>query len=136
MSASNKLKIYFVVGEESGDILGSNLIDTFANFSIQVDPVGLGGQRMQARGVKSLFDIADLSVMGISGVLGRFPLLLRRIKQTADDVIKEKPDVLLLIDSPDFSYRVRATSVFSPISESESMSSVNTMSELAQLTRL
>lgn len=109
MSASGQnhsLKIYFVIGEESGDALGSKLIDTFKHMNVDVSAVGLAGPRMQERGVASLFDVSELSVMGISGVVARLPGLLRRISQTAGDVIRHKPDVLLLIDSPDFSYRV------------------------------
>jgi lipid-A-disaccharide synthase len=104
--SAKALKLYFVVGEESGDILGSGLLDTFAKKGVQVEPVGLGGTRMQERGLSSLFDIADISVMGFSGVIIQLPRLLKRIRQTVADVLDKKPDVLVLIDSPDFSYRV------------------------------
>lgn len=98
--------MYFVVGEESGDALGARLIDTFSEIGIPVDPMGLAGRRMQERGVESLFDVSDISVMGISGVVAQLPKLLNRIKKTASDVIAKQPDVLILIDSPEFSYRV------------------------------
>jgi len=98
--------VYFVVGEESGDILGANLIDTFAEMNQPIAPIGMAGKRMQERGVKSLFEISEISVMGISGVLSQLPGLLGKIKRTARDVISEDPDVLVLIDSPEFSYRV------------------------------
>lgn len=101
-----KLKIYFVVGEESGDALGEKLLNAFDDLSQEIDPMGLGGSRMKARGVDSLFDISELSVMGVSAVVKKLPNLLKRINQTVNDVIEEKPDVLLLIDSPEFSYRV------------------------------
>ncbi len=106
MTEPDNLKVYFVVGEESGDILGSKLIRSFREKAVHLEPVGLAGSRMQAEGMTSLFDISDISVMGISGVLAQLPKLLRRIKVTADDVIARNPDVLLLIDSPEFSYRV------------------------------
>ena len=61
---------------------------------------------MQARGLKSLFEIDELSIMGFTGVLRNLPRLFRRIRQTVKDVIANEPDVLLLIDSPEFSYRV------------------------------
>ncbi len=61
---------------------------------------------MQERGMSSLFEISDISVMGVSGVVSQLPRLLKRIGQTADDVLKQAPDVLILIDSPEFSYRV------------------------------
>ncbi|MEM7288773.1 MAG: lipid-A-disaccharide synthase [Pseudomonadota bacterium] len=106
MASERKLKLYFVVGEESGDILGSKMIETFAELDSPIEPVGLGGERMREKGVNSLFNISELSVMGISGVLRQLPNLLKRIRQTVEDVVKQKPDMLLLIDSPEFSYRV------------------------------
>ncbi len=106
MALSEPLKIYFVVGEESGDALGVKLLDAFDNLSKPIHSTGLAGQRMKARGVDSLFDISELSVMGLSAVVSKLPNLLKRINQTAKDVIDKNPDVLLLIDSPEFSYRV------------------------------
>ncbi len=103
---TNKLRIYFVVGEDSGDALGVKLIDAFEELSQEITPMGLAGEKMKEKGVASLFDISELSVMGISAVASKLPSLLKRIKQTANDVIDKKPDVLLLIDSPEFSYRV------------------------------
>ena len=61
---------------------------------------------MKSKGLESLFDISQLSVMGISSVIPKLPALLNRIKQTARDVVEKQPDILLLIDSPEFSYRV------------------------------
>ena len=106
MTSRAPLRIYFVVGEESGDALGEKLIKAFGELNQLIEPMGLGGERMKALGVKSLFDTSELAVMGISGVAAKLPGLLRRISQTADDVIKRNPDVLVLIDSPEFSYRV------------------------------
>ena len=94
------------MGEESGDALGARLIDTLRENDTAVAPMGLAGRRMQERGVTSLFDVSDISVMGISGVAAQLPKLLNRIKKTANDVIAREPDVLVLIDSPEFSYRV------------------------------
>ena len=102
----DKLRIYFVVGEDSGDALGVKLMDAFDNLSQEIEPMGLAGAKMKEKGVDSLFDISELSVMGISAVVSRLPSLLKRIRQTVDDIIDKKPDVLLLIDSPEFSYRV------------------------------
>ena len=106
MTGDNPLRVYFVVGEESGDVLGTKLIDAFEELGSPVKPMGLAGAKMQDKGMDSLFDIAELSVMGISAVVKNLPNLLKRIRQTVDDILAKKPDVLLLIDSPDFSYRV------------------------------
>lgn len=106
MADQKPLSIYFVMGEASGDILGSKLLDAFKEINAEISPMGLGGERMGEQGVESLFDISELSVMGITGVMVRLPNLMKRIRQTTADVLKKRPDVLLLIDSPEFSYRV------------------------------
>ena len=67
---------------------------------------GVGGAMMGAQGLRSLFDMADLSVMGLLEVLPRVPKLLRRIKQTVAAAEAFAPDVLITIDSPDFCLRV------------------------------
>ncbi len=106
MTIAKSLHVYFVVGEESGDILGSKLLGTLTEMHGDVTASGLAGNRLEALGMKSLFDISDISVMGVSGVAAKLPMLLNRIRQTVDDVLQKKPDVLILIDSPEFSYRV------------------------------
>lgn len=102
-----RLNTYIIAGEPSGDRLGGALI-TALNERADLSVHGVGGQDMQAAGLKSLFDMADLTVMGLSEVLPRLPLILRRIRQTADDIIARRPDVLITIDSPDFTLRVAA----------------------------
>jgi lipid-A-disaccharide synthase len=72
----------------------------------EVEFFGVGGVAMQAQGLRSLFDIHDISVMGILPVIRRLPLLLRRIAETARAVVAERPDVLVIIDAPDFTHRV------------------------------
>ena len=102
------LKIAIIVGEESGDQLGAALMDALIarcgkdalHFS------GTGGERMAARGFESLFPLGDIAVMGITAVVGRLPLILRRIRETAEAVLAADPDVLVIIDSPDFTHRV------------------------------
>lgn len=106
MPEEQALKIYFVVGEDSGDALGADLLEKLRKRHPTVKACGLVGPRMKALGILSLFDISDISVMGISAVAAKLPKLLSRIRQTSSDVIREAPDVLLLIDSPEFSYRV------------------------------
>lgn len=100
------LSLYFVVGEESGDILGADLITAMRGIYPDLEIHGLAGERMQSLGVRSLFDISQISVMGFTAVLARLPKLLRLISRTVADVVEKKPDVLVLIDSPEFGYRV------------------------------
>jgi lipid-A-disaccharide synthase len=106
-TGADPLSVFFVVGEESGDQLGSRLMDALirqTGGAIRFS--GVGGARMQALGLSPLFPLHDIAVMGISAVLGRLPTLLRRIRETAEAVIDASPDVLVIVDSPDFTHRV------------------------------
>jgi lipid-A-disaccharide synthase len=60
---------------------------------------GVGGETMKSYGFNSLFNMADLTVMGFFEVLPRLPLILRRIKQTVADIERVKPDILITVDS-------------------------------------
>lgn len=96
------LKIFIIAGEVSGDILGAKIMREMPD----VDFVGVGGQYMTRAGLKSLFPMSDLSVMGVFEVLGHAGTLIKRIKQTVLAIIKEKPDIVLTIDSPGFAKSV------------------------------
>jgi lipid-A-disaccharide synthase len=68
--------------------------------------MGIGGDALEGEGLKSIFPMSDLSVMGIVDVLKRLPLLLWRIRQTVAAILTAKPDLLVLIDSQVFSQTV------------------------------
>lgn len=104
---SDTLKVGVIGGEVSGDLLGADLIRALkAQYPGSVELVGVGGDALEAEGLNSLFDFSELSIMGFTQVLAKLPKLLSRIKQTANAIIEAKPDVLLIIDSPDFTHRV------------------------------
>ncbi len=104
---SSRLTVGVVAGEVSGDLLGGDLIRALKRQTDRpVRLVGVGGEDLQREGLESLFDYSELSIMGLSQVLARLPTLIRRIRQTADALIAARPDVLLIIDSPDFTHRV------------------------------
>lgn len=99
--------VCLVAGEESGDQLGSELMKTLNDrLGGNVRYVGVGGERMTALGLSSFFDISDVSVMGLTAVLARLPLIVRRIYQTVSAVVAARPDVLVIIDSPDFTHNI------------------------------
>ncbi len=100
------MKLSLLAGELSGDKLGAALMEGLKS---QVDDItfhGVGGPGMMAQGLDSLFPMDELSVMGISEVLPKYPALRRRLHQMADSVIAAQPDALITIDSPDFSLRL------------------------------
>lgn len=100
------MKVAVVAGEVSGDQLGGDLIRALKERVGSVSLVGVGGEELEGQGLVSLFDYSELSIMGISQVLARLPKLLMRIRQTAQAIVAAKPDVLVIIDSPDFTHRV------------------------------
>lgn len=101
------LKLAVIAGEVSGDLLGADLVKALRPLiGGDLSVVGVGGEGLEAEGLKSLFDYSELSIMGISQVLAKLPRLILRIRQTAQAIIAARPDVLVIIDSPDFTHRV------------------------------
>jgi lipid-A-disaccharide synthase len=99
--------IFLIAGEESGDQLGGALMTALRErLGGRVRFGGVGGARMAANGLTSLFPITETAIVGFAAVFARLPQLMARIRQTADAVIAANPDVLVIIDSPDFTHRV------------------------------
>ncbi|MGX5841079.1 lipid-A-disaccharide synthase [Mesorhizobium sp. ArgA1] len=120
MGNSKPLKIAVVAGEESGDLLGADIVAALKRATgREIRLVGIGGRHLQELGLKSLFDGSEIALMGFSAILRDLPRLVKRIGQTAAAIAAEKPDCLVTIDSPDFSLRVakkvRATDSTIPI---------------------
>ena len=103
-------KFFIIAGEASGDLLGSKLIKELKAELLQKNEpaefVGVGGKLMKEEGLVSIFPMEELSVMGFMEVVPHISKLLRRIKETAEAVISQKPDFVITIDSPDFCFRV------------------------------
>lgn len=99
------MKVFILAGEPSGDKLGGALMAGLSSLG-PVEFQGVGGTMMQAQGLRSLFDMSDLSVMGLFELLPKIPKLLRRVKETVAAAQSFSPDVLITIDSPDFCLRV------------------------------
>jgi lipid-A-disaccharide synthase len=105
--SQSPITIAIVAGEDSGDQLGFKLMRALVQSAgRRVVFVGVGGVRMAAEGLRSFFPLSDIAVMGFVPVLRRLPLILRRIRETAEAVIRARPDLLIVIDSPDFTHRV------------------------------
>ena len=102
INSDKPIKIFIIAGEVSGDVLGAKIMRELPD----VEFVGIGGQNMIGMGLKSLFPISDLAVLGIFEVLANARTLTQRINQTVDAIITEKPDVVLTIDSPGFAKAV------------------------------
>lgn len=102
------MKIYLVAGEPSGDALGSRFMQAMRKKTNgNVEFYGVGGESMENQGLKSLFDISDLAIMGLSEVIPSIPKVLKLISHTVEDIVKVKPDVVITIDSWSFGSRVQ-----------------------------
>jgi lipid-A-disaccharide synthase len=100
------IRLAVVAGEESGDLLGADVVAALRRAGHEVTLVGVGGRHLQAQGLRPLFDADEIALMGLAEVALGLPRLIRRIGQTARAVADAKPDCLLTIDTPDFSLRV------------------------------
>jgi len=98
--------VFMVASEESGDRLGAALIAAIKRHSQGARFSGVGGAHMAGEGVHSLFPLGDLAIVGFAGIPASLPKIFARIKETADAVVIAKPDVLVIIDSPEFTHRV------------------------------
>jgi lipid-A-disaccharide synthase len=106
-SHANTPTIMLVVGEPSGDALGQQLILALRELTHgKARIIGVGGERMRAAGMQSLYSITDTSVMGLREVVPNIPRILARINQVADFAKANNPDVAVMIDSPDFTHKV------------------------------
>ena len=101
------MKIFIIAGEDSGDKLGSAIIDGLIK-TIDVPPkiVGIGGIGMLSRGLEPVFPMSELSVMGVVEIAFQYKNLKKRLNQTISSILDEKPDILLTIDAPEFCFRI------------------------------
>lgn len=105
--ANRTLDVFLIATEESGDRLGSALMRALRERTRgQVRFRGVGGSTMAAEGLATLFPIERLSIIGFTRIVRQIPFLLRTIMQTSEAVLRDPPDVLVLIDGPDFTHRV------------------------------
>ncbi|MCK0208436.1 lipid-A-disaccharide synthase [Starkeya koreensis] len=104
---SGPLDVFIVAGEESGDALGAGLMaELKALHPAGVRFRGVGGARMQAQGLATLFPMEDITAMGFAQVIGGLPRILRRMGETVRAIVERPPDILVMVDAPDFTHRV------------------------------
>lgn len=94
---ADALRLFILAGEPSGDRIGADLIKRL-RVQRRVTLTGVGGAELEGEGLKSLYPMTDLSVMGVTDVLKRLPLLLWRARQTSREILAEQPDLVVLID--------------------------------------
>lgn len=103
-----RARIFILAGEPSGDMLGARLIQALRDQAGEgVEFFGVGGPRMAGQGLASLFPMQELSLIGFTEILPHLPRLGRRLWQTAAEIRRRRPDLVLTIDSPGFALRLQ-----------------------------
>lgn len=107
IGTGNPLRVFIVAGEHSGDQLAGKLIPEIRRLAqTEVMFSGVGAEMMEEQGCKSLFPLSDIAVMGPLAILARLPQLVRRVYQTVNACVAFRPDVLVIVDSPEFTHPV------------------------------
>lgn len=108
MTASPRpLRIAVIAGEESGDLLGADLVRALGRETgREIELVGVGGGHLQAEGLETLFDPGIIAIIGFTAVIRDLPRLVRLVGATARRIADAKPDCVVTIDSPAFNLRV------------------------------
>lgn len=101
------LRMYLIAGEHSGDALGAKLMaEIKSRLGAGVVFDGVGGEAMEGQGLVSLFPLADVAVMGPINILKQLPRLIDRVHETVRDAVAVSPDVVVIIDSPEFTHPI------------------------------
>lgn len=100
------MDIVIIAGEVSGDLLGSKLADALKKLDKTITLSGIGGQSMRRAGVETLFDVGETSVIGIAEVVRHYPRLRRILSSIKKHIKRRRPDLLVLIDYPEFNLKL------------------------------
>ena len=103
-----KKRVMIVAGEASGDMYGARLVEEAHRLDSAVRFFGIGGERMRQAGVDTLVDSKEMAVMGLFEVIAHFGVIFRAFRLLKAILVKEKPDLLILIDYPGFNLRLAA----------------------------
>ena len=99
-------KIFVLTGEPSGDKLASKVIFRLKSSRSDIEYLSVGGEHLKALGIKSLYDLNEVTYLGFTNVILNVFKIKRKINETVKEIIKFKPDILFSVDSPDFTLRV------------------------------
>ena len=99
-------KIFVLTGEPSGDKLASTAILKLQKDNKDINYLSVGGENLKKIGIKSIFELKEITYLGFTSVLLNLFKIKKRINQTVDEILKFEPDILFSVDSPDFTLRV------------------------------
>ena len=99
-------KIFILTAEPSGDKLASKVITKLKNSRSDIEYLSVGGEHLKSLGIKSLYDLNEVTYLGFTKVLINLFKIKKKINDTASKIIEFKPDILFSVDSPDFTLRI------------------------------
>ena len=99
-------KIFVLTGEPSGDKLASKVIARLQSTKPDIEYLSVGGEHLKSLGIKSLYDLKEVTYLGFTSVLLNVFKIKKKINETVKEIVKFKPDILFSVDSPDFTLRV------------------------------
>ena len=99
-------KIFILTGEPSGDKLASKVINKLMSKRSDISYLSVGGENLRALGIKSLYDLKDVTFLGFTSVFLNIFKIKKKIKDTTNEIINFSPDILFSVDSPDFTLRI------------------------------
>ena len=99
-------KIFVLTGEPSGDKLASTVISKLQKENSNIQYLSIGGSNLKNLGIKSIFELKEITYLGFTSVLLNIFKIKKKINQTVDEILRFNPDILFSVDSPDFTLRV------------------------------
>ena len=110
--------VLLVAGEASGDLHAANLLLALRRLAPDVEAFGVGGERLRAAGLDCIAHSEELSVMGLAEVVRELPRLWRLSRRVRGDALARRPEVAVLVDSPDFNLPLARAPRAAPASRS------------------
>ena len=101
-----KKKIFILTGEASGDKLASTVISKLNQYNDRIDYLSVGGSNLSKLGIKSIFDLNEITYIGFTSVILNIFKIKKKIDHTVNEILKFDPDIIFSVDSPDFTLRV------------------------------
>tara|TARA_X000000950_G_C13861198_1_gene638808 strand:+ start:346 stop:1479 length:1134 start_codon:yes stop_codon:yes gene_type:complete len=101
-----KKKIFILTGEASGDKLASTVISKLNQYNDRIDYLSVGGSNLSRLGIKSIFDLKEITYIGFTSVILNIFKIKKKIDLTVNEILKFDPDIIFSVDSPDFTLRV------------------------------
>ena len=98
-------KIFILTGEPSGDKLASTVISKLKQTNPEVEYSCVGGHHLESLGIKSIYNLNEITYIGFTSVLFNIFKIRNRINKTVEEIIKFNPDILFSVDSPDFTLK-------------------------------